>query len=191
MRGNKNRLIPVALRVNQILVKLPCTLAYLPDRLASRSSRKGKRLLIKQPDRAADRGILWIPDANSVPLSPVDLPDSGVPKNTGIFLSPIKIRAVSRALERGLDIARSKGTSSNALAVIRASSLPFLFRGVSCSPCIRRSWFQSVSPCLTIYSSIPSFLSAESRSRSLTPPFFVQFLDLFYLSPRWAGWIKF
>ena len=183
MRGNKNRLIPVALRVNQILVKLPCTLAYLPDRLASRSSRKGKRLLIKQPDRAADRGILWIPDANSVPLSPVDLPDSGVPKNRDL--------SVSRALERGLDIARSKGTSSNALAVIRASSLPFLFRGVSCSPCIRRSWFQSVSPCLTIYSSIPSFLSAESRSRSLTPPFFVQFLDLFYLSPRWAGWIKF
>lgn len=155
MRGNKNRLIPVALRVNQILVKLPCTLAYLPDRLASRSSRILESL------------------------------------RTGIFLSPIKIRAVSRALERGLDIARSKGTSSNALAVIRASSLPFLFRGVSCSPCIRRSWFQSVSPCLTIYSSIPSFLSAESRSRSLTPPFFVQFLDLFYLSPRWAGWIKF
>ena len=190
MRGNKNRLIPVALRVNQILVKLPCTLAYLPDRLASRSSRKGKRLLIKQPDRAADRGILWIPDANSVPLSQL-ISRILESLRTGIFLSPIKIRAVSRALERGLDIARSKGTSSNALAVIRASSLPFLFRGVSCSPCIRRSWFQSVSPCLTIYSSIPSFLSAESRSRSLTPPFFVQFLDLFYLSPRWAGWIKF
>ena len=87
MRGNKNRLIPVALRVNQILVKLPCTLAYLPDRLASRSSRKGKRLLIKLPDRAADRGILWIPDANSVPLSPVDLPDSGVPKNRDLSVS--------------------------------------------------------------------------------------------------------